>query len=279
MADEKRRLAAAFAARTTADEPENSRLGTAPPVYQESEKLPTQETTEVSTLDGKISASHVFDVINVPTLHVGDRKVVLRSHGSSSDEETFVVMMEAIHPGVEIRKMVMHWRTRNGDVAGIAKIPPAGDTLGFITVGGEETKIMEHGSPKVKGSGKKKSVVDPSANFFEMGDLKWRGTERLLHAEKGKSRAGDIELVDGNGDVIAVFLNTWNGSPMATKLGKLFLVAEESAAQESNNAMAIRTILSSLVVVLYLSYRDRDGAKQFLKDLGFGVGTYWCTVM
>jgi hypothetical protein len=278
MANEKRNLDAYEPTNTAS----NSRLETAPPAYREPPQLDQQAATELSTLDGKIHASHVFD-IRVPLIHIEHRTVALRA--PNSDADTFVVKMEAVSPGIAIRKMVLHWQNENGEIAGIAATPPSLDNVkGTVTVGDKKTKVIEHKSATEKPRRKSKAAArrDSTASttgpphYFEIGDLIWRATDKFLHPNKGTSRAGDLECVDQNGNVVAAFLNTWNGSPLVTDLGKLYLVAGEGTG---GLAAMILPILSGLVVLLQLSYRDRDEARAALGHLGKGVGTYWCTVM
>jgi len=272
MADEKRNLEAPVGHPAVG----NSQVDTAPPAYREPQQASQEGISELSTFDGKITASHVFEVVRVPQMHVGDRKLAFKAPGSA--EDTFVAMMEAVAPGIEIRKIMLHWQDEQGDIAGIATIPAMDDVPGVVTVGDRKTKVVAHktGVPKFRWKGKvaaKYGDVGPPKQWFEVGDLTWRASDRFLHSDKGKSRAGDLELTDRNGNVVAAFLNTWDGNPVATELGKLYLVSA------GNDATMALPILSGLVVLLHLSYRERDDAKAVLKHVSEGVGTYICAVM
>lgn len=245
-----------------------------PPAYGQVQDEATLDFTEIPTINGKVSVSCGFSVTHETAKHVGDRKVVLKALGATGDQD-YVVLMEAAAPGTEISKMTMCSKDDHGEILGTAVIPPTDEVLGVVTIKGRRTDIIERrSSASIRKSQAAAAKGDPSKHYFEVGDLVWCISKNYLHPNKGKSRAGDLEMVNRNGDIAAVFLNRWSGSPTAKDLGELHLT---TAITGENSASVPLAVLSGLVVMLHLSYRDRDGAKGLLKEL-FEHGAL-CSVM
>ncbi|KAF2417698.1 hypothetical protein EJ08DRAFT_654474, partial [Tothia fuscella] len=150
-----------------------------------------------------------------------------------------------------------------GGVVGVcdAKItfPPVDGVLAAIAINGRKIMIMEQKSKPDGGSASSSTGI---ISTFAVGDLTWRSSSQYLHPAKGTSKAGDLELVTPAGDILAVFLNSWSGSPGAKVLGRLCLTKEAT-----DTALAI---VSVIIVATHLSWRTRDGVKGFFTELMHG---------
>jgi hypothetical protein len=237
-----------------------------PPSYQSAQTIPTSALTELSTLDGKIPVTQIYNVTHEGSAKVENRKVFLKDENTGVQE--FVVTFETHAPSVEVRGMKLHQHSVDGPIKASLSVPWTDKVLGIVAHGNSKTQIVEHRSKaSIRASQAAAAEGNGSKHYFEVGDLVWRVSKKYLHSSKTKSRAGDLELVEGEGKVVAVFLNNWKGSPHAKDLGQLCLT--EVAGAGSLQACGLRplTIVSALMVVMHLSFRDRDGAKEFVKDV------------
>jgi hypothetical protein len=249
-----------------------------PPSYQAAQSTPTSAITEISTLDGKVPVARIYSVTHETSAKVESRKVFLKD-GITGGQD-FVVTFETHAPSLEVRGMKLHLQESDGPIEASLSVPSADEVLGVVAHGSSKIQVIEHRSKSsIRASQAAAADGDDSKHHFQVGDLTWRVSKKYLHPSKAKSRAGDLELVDREGSVVAVFLNHWSGSPNANDLGQLALTtrAFDGAGSLHAGGPIPLAILSALIVVMHLSYRDRDGAKGFVKDVMQAVAL--CTVM
>lgn len=235
--------------------------------------------SEIQAIDGRLAVSLVYDVIHDPAPVVEKRKVSLRS--TSTGVVDHIVSFGTRAPSEEITSMALHPSNSEGEPVARATLSFAdNDVLGTLTYGQHKITVIEQNT-KRRSSTKtsQPAKVKRSGHYFEVGDLAWRVTDKYLHSHKGKSRGGDLELVDSNDNVLAVFLNQWRGSANTKELGQLALTSDALAGANlaTNQDLITLTIMSALLVLIHVSYRDRDGAKAMLKGV-FG-GAALCAVM
>lgn len=253
-----------------------------PPAYHDAQSTSAQTITELTTLDGKLSISHAYNVIHVAAIGPHEREVLLKEQKNGNQE--FIVTFEMRRQSATfemttpiINEMALRLGDRSGSVEATARLPHSDNVVGIVTIGRQTTKILvHHRSASIRASQAAAAKGNAEAFYFEVGDLRWQLSKNYLHAGKGKSRAGDLELVDRDGAVVAVFLNNWSGDPNATDLGKLYLTTQISSGLAGGPLPL--AILSGLIAVLHMSYRDRDGFKGWVKDF-FTASAMMCAVM
>ena len=178
-----------------------------------------------------------------------------------------------------IRRLLLHSGDEDSPMTASAAIPATDDVLGVISHNGNKIRVVEHRSKaSIRASQAAAVKGDTSSYYFEVGDLEWRLSKKYLHSGKGKSRAGDLELVDRDGNAVAIFLNDWNGSEKAEHLGELYLTSMMTTSHDDAARLLPMAILSALLVVMRMSYRNRDTAKGFIRDLAVGTAAA-CSVM
>jgi hypothetical protein len=253
-----------------------------PPAYHDAQSTPAQTIAELTTLDGKLSISHAYNVVHVAAVGPHERKVLLKEQNNGNQEFTVTFEMRRQSATFEmttpvINEMALRLGDGNRSVEATARLPHTDNVLGIVMIGRQSTKILAHqSSASIRSSQAAAAKGNAEAFYFEVGDLRWQLSKNYLHAGKGKSRAGDLELVNRDGAVVAVFLNHWSGDPNATDLGQLYLTTQLSIGS-AGGPLAL-AILSGLIVVLHMSYRDRDGFKGLVKDF-FTAGAMMCAVM
>jgi hypothetical protein len=203
---------------------------------------------EILTVDGKIETTQSYEVSHLSLTRATYRQVVLKDQ--SIGEQVFIATLDVPDFQRDIRSITLRHQNIGGVVEGKATVIPAGELLGTLDLSGLKTKIIE----------KRTNAKDDTGLTFQVGELFWRPSKRYLHAGKGKSKAGDLELVDRSGKVLAVFMNCWTGDPEALSLGRLCLTAQT----ESTLPLVL---LSALLVVLRLSWRAKVSFVAF-KDQG-----------
>lgn len=230
---------------------------------------------DIPILDGRVRAFREFDVTHVPKLRGNDREVIFRDRLTGQD--VYIVQIETQPSSHDVRKMtirnlVLRKASEDASIVASATMPLTDEVLGVIAYEGKKFRVVEHASiASIRASQAAATRGDSSKYFFEAGDLQARLSRKYVHANKGKSRAGDLELVDREGSAIAIFLNHWAGSAQADDLGKPFSTSLITASQREDISMLPVAILSALLVVLRISHRNRDSAKELVRDLAVGT--------
>lgn len=124
---------------------------------------------------------------------------------------------------------------------------------------GEEEKKGKQKGKKGKIPNVQKVQVQALGKIFW-----WVSTGKDENDSKGKGKVGNVEFVDGDGEVLAVFLNEWKAKGVEEhSVGKLELM---EGSVKVNRMLAERVVVSLLVLVERYQFMEGVGARQKVEE-------------